>query len=372
MRFYKMGREKSDKFFLGIFIALLSLGVLAFFSASMGIYSSDPTKFARIAFSHISFGLISGTIACFIVSKINYKYWTRYALPTFILSVIFACLVFVPEVGQTINGARRWIDIFGFSIQPIEFFKIGILIFWATWLSFVKDRISSILYGLVPFTILATIVGIISLLQPDTDGFVLIIGTVFTMYVIAGIKIKDFLILFVLGVIFISGFIYTKPYLMNRVTTFLNPKENSLTTGYQVQQSLTAIGSGRITGRGFGQSVQKFRYLPESISDSIFAVYAEEFGFIGTFILLLLFILFAFRGLKISLNSKDYFGGLLSFGIVILVVSQSFVNIGSMTGIVPLSGLPLPFFSHGSSAMLSSMIMVGIVLNISKYKKRIN
>jgi len=175
-----------------------------------------------------------------------------------------------------------------------------------------------------------------------------------------------------LGTIFICGFIYTKPYLRDRVTTFLNPKENSLTTGYQVQQSLTAIGSGRITGRGFGQSVQKFKYLPESISDSIFAVYAEEFGFIGTFILLLLFILFAFRGLKISLNSKDYFGGLLSFGIVILIVSQSFVNIGSMTGIIPLSGLPLTFFSHGSSAMLSSMIMVGIVLNISKYKKRIN
>ena len=367
-----MGREKSDKFFLAIFIALLALGVLAFFSASMGIYSSDPSKFARMAFSQIFFGLISGIIACFIASKINYKYWRRYALPIFILSIIFACLVFVPGVGQTINGAKRWIDIFGFSIQPIEFFKIGILIFWAAWLSLVKDKISNLLYGLIPFVILTAIVGTISLLQPDTDGFVLIIGTAFMMYVIAGIKLKDFLILLFLGIIFIGSFIYTKPYLRDRVTSFINPQENSLTTGYQVQQSLTAIGSGRITGRGFGQSVQKFKYLPESISDSIFAVYAEEFGFIGTVILILLFILFAFRGLKISLYSKDYFGGLLSFGIVILIVSQSFVNIGSMTGIIPLSGLPLTFFSHGSSAMLSSMIMVGIVLNISKFRKKIN
>jgi len=367
-----MEKGKIDKLFLAIFIAILALGVLAFFSASMGIYSSNSAKFARMAFTHVSVGLIAGTIACFIVSKINYKYWKRYALPIFILSLIFACLVFVPDVGQTINGARRWIDIFGFSIQPIEFFKIGILIFWAAWLSFVKDKISNSLYGLIPFVVLTIIVGTISLLQPDTDGFILIIGTAFAMYLIAGIKIKDFIILCFLGTVFICSFIYTKPYLRDRVTTFLNPKENSLTTGYQVQQSLTAIGSGRITGRGFGQSVQKFKYLPESISDSIFAVYAEEFGFIGTFILLLLFILFAFRGLKISLNSKDYFSGLLSFGIVILIVSQSFVNIGSMTGIIPLSGLPLTFFSHGSSAMLSSMIMVGIVLNISKYKKRIN
>ncbi|MGB8816211.1 MAG: putative peptidoglycan glycosyltransferase FtsW [Minisyncoccia bacterium] len=367
-----MEREKVDKFFLGIFVALLALGVLAFFSASMGIYSSDPNKFTRLAFSQIFFGLISGTIACFITSKINYKYWRKYALPIFILSVIFACLVFIPGIGQSINGARRWIDIFGFSIQPIEFFKIGILIFWATWLSFVKDKISSIKYGLLPFVVLTAIVGTIALLQPDTDGFILIIGTAFLMYVIAGIKIKDFIILLFLGMIFIAGFIYTKPYLRDRISTFLHPKENSQTTGYQVQQSLIAIGSGQITGRGFGQSIQKFKYLPESISDSIFAVYAEEFGFIGTFILILLFILFAFRGLKISLNSKDYFSGLLSFGIVILIISQSFVNIGSMTGIIPLSGLPLTFFSHGSSAMIASMIMVGIVLNISKFKKRIN
>ena len=139
-----------------------------------------------------------------------------------------------------------------------------------------------------------------------------------------------------------------------------------------MQQSLIAIGSGQITGRGFGQSIQKYKYLPESVSDSIFAVYGEEFGFVGTTFLVLLLSLFAFLGLKIAINSKDNFGGLLAFGIVILIVSQSFVNIASMVGVIPLSGLPLVFFSHGSSAMLSAMIMVGIVLNISKFKKPLN
>ena len=156
---------------------------------------------------------------------------------------------------------------------------------------------------------------------------------------------------------------------MDRILTFLNPSSDPLGNGYQIQQSLIAIGSGHIFGRGFGQSVQKFDYLPEPMGDSIFAVFAEEFGFMGALLLLSLFIFFAFRGLKIATHSPDQFGGLLVVGIVILIVSQSFINIGSLIGIFPLTGLPLLFISHGGTALFFALVGVGIVLNVSRYAK---
>jgi cell division protein FtsW len=178
------------------------------------------------------------------------------------------------------------------------------------------------------------------------------------------------MILAMIGAMGIGVLAIERPYLMSRFTTFLNPGQNSLTSGYQIEQSLIAVGSGGLTGRGFGQSIQKFNFLPEPIGDSIFAVASEEFGFIGAVGIVLLFVFFAFRGLKIAGRVPDNYGRLITVGIVIMIVSQAFVNIGAMVGILPLSGIPLPFISHGGTALFMTLAEIGIVLNVSKSMRK--
>ena len=189
------------------------------------------------------------------------------------------------------------------------------------------------------------------------------------MFVTAGGRWRDVGLMFLSAVVLLTIVAFMRPYVMDRFTVFLHPDSDKQGSGYQITQSLIAVGSGGFSGRGFGQSIQKFEYLPEPIGDSIFAVYAEEFGFIGTSFLILLFISFTFRGYKIAAESPDMFGMLIVVGFMTLIACQSFLNIGAMIGVAPLSGLPLPFISHGGTALLSTLIMVGIMLNVSKYRK---
>ncbi len=190
------------------------------------------------------------------------------------------------------------------------------------------------------------------------------------MYLIAGGRWKHLLIFLLIGVIGLGALVASRPYLLSRFKTFTNPSENSLTTSYQLQQSLIAVGSGGIAGRGLGQSIQKYNFLPESISDSIFAVLAEELGFIGSIIILIVFLFFVHRGFRIATHAPDNFSGLLVVGIVILITIQSFVNIASTLGIIPFSGIPLAFFSQGGTSMLSVLAQMGVVMNISKFKNK--
>jgi cell division protein FtsW len=205
--------------------------------------------------------------------------------------------------------------------------------------------------------------------QSDTDTFIVIAGTGMIMLFVAGGKIKDMIILGLILLAIVAGVAYARPYAKQRIITFFNSASDPRGAGYQIQQSLIAIGSGEITGRGFGQSIQKFNYLPEPIGDSIFAVVAEEFGFIGGIGLIILFMLFLFRSIKIASQAQDSFGGLVVIGIAILVIVESFMNISSMLGIIPLSGMPLLFVSHGGTALIITLGAVGIIANISKYKK---
>jgi cell division protein FtsW len=189
------------------------------------------------------------------------------------------------------------------------------------------------------------------------------------MFVTAGGRWRDVFIAGLIGIIFLAGLAYSRPYIFDRIETFIKPGEDLQGSSYQLNQSLIAIGSGQIFGRGFGQSVQKFNYLPEPIGDSIFAVAAEEWGFVGSTVLIFLFLAFAIRGLKIATWSSDIFGGLLATGIVILITVQSLVNIASMLGVFPLTGMPLLFVSHGGTALFFAMAEVGIILNISKQRQ---
>ena len=361
--------KKVDKIFLATVIFLTVFGFSVFASASLSLLARSGAKFSSIAFNQTFFGLFLGSLACFVLSKIHYRVWRKFALYIFLAGITLTLLVFAPGLGFEHSGAKRWLSIGGISFQPAEFLKIAFVIYFAAWLSGVKEKTATFRYGLLPFLALIGIVGAIMLKQPDTDGLVVIAMAGLGIFVAAGARWRDILVLILTMLMVITTTAYFRPYIMNRFLTFFNPAANSRDAGYQIQQSLIAIGSGEMFGRGFGQSIQKFKFLPESMGDSIFAVAAEEFGFVGSIFIISAFVFLVFRGFKIALKSPDMFGGLLVVGIVILVISQSFINIASMLGVIPLSGLPLTFFSQGGTAMFFTLAEMGIILNVSRYKK---
>lgn len=359
-----------DKIFLGTVIALLIIGFTIFISASMGILAKDSIQFASIALKQIFFGIIFGLIACYLFSKLDYKVYKKYALYILVGSILLTTLVFIPNIGTDLNTfATRWISIFGFTFQPVAVLNIGVLIYWAAWLASIKERVSTFKYGFMPMIAILSTIGLLLLSQPDTDSFLILAVACISMFVIAGGKIKYVGVLAIIGVVCLIILAFTRPYVMSRIETYIHPGENSQTSGYQIQQSLIAVGSGQVFGKGLGQSIQKYKFLPESISDTIFAVLAEEGGFVSCVIVIGLFLFFVFRGFRIAIRAPDSFGGLLVVGIVILTILQSFINIASVLGIIPFSGLPLAFFSQGGTAMLMVLIQIGIVLNISKFGK---
>ncbi len=361
--------KKVDKIFLISFFALLLCGLTVFVSASLGIYARDNAKFTSIIFSQLFFGLFLGGLACYITSKINFKYWQRFSFYIFILSILATLLVFVPGIGVSHGGASRWIYVFGVSFQPLEFLKIGFIIYFSAWLAEMKEKVSTIKYGLLPFMVMIGLIGAILLKQPDTDSFIIIFIVGLALYLIGGGKWRHIFLIIIICLIGVSALFFVRPYLLDRLMTYLNPAENSLTSGYQIQQSLIAVGSGQLFGRGLGQSIQKFKFLPESIGDAIFPIAAEEFGFVGGLVIILLFILFLLRGLKVGGLAPTAFSRLLVMGIVILITIQSFINIASMIGVIPLSGSPLIFFSQGGTALFFTLAEVGMIINVSKHKK---
>ena len=365
-----MKKTGIDKIFFGIVITLIVIGVIMFTSASLGILAKNEAKFYSVIFAQFAFGLGGGLIALYIGFKIPYKFWREYSLLIFIASIIVTALVFVPSLGSLHGGARRWINIFGVSFQPVEFLKIGFIMYFAAWLSWVKNRIGDLRFSVLPLLILVSIITVVLLKQPDTKSIILIILTALCMLFVSGVPWK-----YILGIIGVSLLgciilVALKPYLMERINTFVNPNQNSSGSSYQLQQSLIAIGSGGVFGRGLGQSIQKFNYLPEPQGDSIFAVLGEELGFMGTFILICLYVAFALRGYKIAYNAPDSFSKLLVIGIITMITAQSFMNIASIIGLFPLTGVPLVFISHGGTALLLSLGMIGIVLNISRAPKK--
>jgi len=366
-----MRKVKVDIPFLISVIVLVVFGYIIFTSASFGLLSKQPIKYADVALRQTIFGLILGLLACFVAYKIDYKIYRKYSLFIFFISIIVTLLVFAPIIGMEHGGAHRWINLGSFSFQPSELLKIGFIIFLSAWLARVKDKSQTFKYGFLPFFLMIILVGAILLKQPDTDTFVILTITGFSIFLVGGGKWKYIFIMTILGIMVLVSLAIMKPYIMSRISTFINPSANSLGSGYQIQQSLIAIGSGGAFGRGFGQSIQKFNVLPEPIGDSIFAVASEEFGFVGGVIIISIFVFFALRGFKIASRVPDVFGRLVVTGIVIMITSQAFVNIGAMAGILPLSGITLPFISHGGTALFMTLFEVGIVLNISKSMKRV-
>ncbi len=363
-------RRTSDRFFLVTTIILVVLGLAIFTSASLGLLAKNGASFGSVALKQFLVGILGGSIALITLSNIHYRQLKKYSFYIFFASLILSLFVFVPYFGMEHGGAKRWISLGFFSFQPAEFLKFGFVIYFAAILSSMRSKIKTFKYGVLPTLTLLGLVGAVLLSQPDTGTFLVILITAFAMFIAIGGRWKHIMGTGVFAIAGLVMLVVTRPYIKERILTFIDPARDALGAGYQIQQSLITIGSGELTGRGFGQSIQKFSYLPEPIGDSIFAVSAEEFGFIGGLFIIAVFLTFASRGLFIAQKAPDYFSGLLVLGIVILIISQSFINIASMLGLFPLTGMPLLFVSQGGTALFTTLAGVGIILNVSKYRKR--
>lgn len=357
-----------DRVFFLIVLILVVGGFAIFASASLGLLARIDSSPEKLILTQIVFGLIPGALAILALRITPLTSVQKVAPYIYGLTILGTLLVFSP-LGETLNGATRWIDIGITTIQPSEFLKIGVVLMLAWYFAKAKGELHSITKGLIPFVLILGVPAAILLAQPNTST-VLVLGlTGVAMYIAAGASWRDLLILFLGALILFGGLVAARPYLLDRVQTFINPARDAYGSGYQIQQSLIAIGSGGVAGRGFGQSVQKFNYLPEPVGDSVFAVYAEEFGFIGAIVLVLLFAAFAARGLSIAADASTLFGSLVAMGLTLVISISAFFNISAMLGLAPLTGLPLPFVSHGGTALFAALISVGIILKVASTRK---
>ena len=357
-----------DRPFLFATLLLVVMGFFIFSSASLGLLTRSGADFFDVTKTQFLFGVCGGLISMFVFANIPYRKYRRFAPYIFGFSLFLTLLVFVPGIGYEANGARRWLLIFGLSFQPAEVLKIAFVLCLAWFYSVFHRKLGDVRYSLGGLICMVALCFAVLFKQPDTKTLIIISVTGIAMTFSAGISKKHIAGIVAIMVVAFALLAFSRPYLLDRVMTFVDPARDERGSGYQLKQSLIAIGSGGVMGRGYGQSVQKFHYLPEPIGDSIFSVAGEEFGFLGTVTIVALFIFFVLRGLVIASLAPDRFGGLLVVGIVILIFTQSFMNIGSMVGLIPLTGVPLVFISHGGTALLLALTGVGMVLNVSRYR----
>lgn len=372
------GNEKKIDFGMLItIIILLCAGIVMVASASSYYSLSNYENSNYFLVRQLVFGIV-GFIVMLIISKIDYKNYKRWGYIFYILCLVLLILVLTP-LGQTRNGAKRWLGFGALVFQPSEIMKIGLVIGMSTYLSLNYKKLNSLKGYLVPILMLVLVV-IVMFLQKHLSGTIVMVIAAISIIFASGIKIKLRYIL--LGGILVVGMLAvfilmpsgdtesSGSFRMDRIVSFLNPEEDIRGGNWQAAQSLYAIGSGGIFGRGLGQSRQKYLWLPEAQNDFIFSVLGEELGLVGTLTILALFSFFIYRGYKIAINSRDMYGSLLATGITSAFALQILVNIAVVTCTVPVTGMPLPFFSYGGTALFINLCAMGIVLNISRYSKK--
>lgn len=369
--FYKVAlKQKPDYVFLVVTLILIVFGLIMLSSASVVLsYQNFGNNYYY--FTHqLLFGVLIGLVAMFVAYKIDYHKWKKFAALMLILTLVLLILVFIPGLGFEYGGARRWVNLGPLgTIQPTEIAKLTFLLYLATWLDKRSQGIKDWKYSFAPFLFMLAVVGTLTVLQPDVGTMSVIMLMSIVVYFVAGGKLTHLGILGVGAVLIMMLLIKIAPYRMSRFTVFLNPELDPQGIGYQINQSLLAVGSGGILGRGLGKSIQKHNYLPEASGDSIFAVIAEEMGFVRIIFLLLLFLFFAYLGFRIAKRAPDMYGKLIATGITAWVILQALINISAMISLIPLTGIPLPFISYGGSAIISLLAACGIMLNISKQSK---
>ncbi|WP_456275583.1 stage V sporulation protein E [Bacillus sp. AK128] len=366
-----MPTKKSTPDFLLVVLTLLllSIGMIMVYSASAAwaTYKFDGDSFFFAKRQLLFAGL--GVIAMFFIMNIDYWTWRTWSKVVLIICFILLVLVLIPGVGLVRGGARSWIGVGAFSIQPSEFMKLAMIAFLAKYLSENQKKITSLRKGLIPSLGLVFFAFGMIMLQPDLGTGTVMVGTCMVMIFVAGGRISHFIGLGLIGVVGFVALILSAPYRIKRITSFLDPWEDPLGSGFQIIQSLYAIGPGGLLGLGLGKSRQKFFYLPEPQTDFIFAILAEELGFIGGSLVILLFALLLWRGVRIALGAPDLFGSFLAIGIISMIAIQVIINIGVVIGLMPVTGITLPFLSYGGSSLTLMLMAVGVLLNISRYAR---
>ncbi len=313
------------------------------------------------------FGVLPGVGLMLLLARIKYTRWRILALPILFAAFALTIFVFVPGIGITLNGARSWLRVLGYTFQPAEFLKIALIIYFAAWFSGRADRVRNWTYGIVPFFAVLGFAGFLLALQPDVGTLGVIVAIALGVYFVAGIDWKRFLVVLTIFIIAGAGMVVVAPYRLNRIKALINPAIDPGGISYQVNQSLIAIGSGGLFGRGFGHSTQKLgSFLPEPVGDSIFAIIGEELGLAGAVFTLALFGTLCFFLTAIARHAPDAFARLYTMGVTTWIMVQAIVNIAATSGVGPLTGLPLPFISFGGTALVALLASLGIVLNIAK------
>ncbi|MBT2678478.1 stage V sporulation protein E [Bacillus sp. ISL-35] len=361
-------KSTPDIFLMIVTFALLTVGLIMVYSSS-AVWAdykfNDSFFFAKRQMLFAGVGII----AMFFIMNIDYWTWRTWSKVILIVCFVLLVLVLIPGIGNVRNGSRSWIGVGAFSVQPSEFMKIAMIAFLAKFLSENQKAITSFKRGLVPSLGLVFLAFGLIMLQPDLGTGTVMVGTSVVIIFIAGARISHFVGLGLLGVAGFVGLIASAPYRIKRITSFLDPWQDPLGSGFQMIQSLYAIGPGGLFGLGLGQSRQKFFYLPEPQTDFIFAILAEELGFIGGSLILLLFSLLLWRGIRIALGAPDLFGTFLATGIIAMIAIQVMINIGVVTGLMPVTGITLPFLSYGGSSLTLMLMAVGVLLNISRHSR---
>ena len=362
-------KKRSVEILLVVSVILISIfGIIMIYSAS-SIWAeynyNDPLKYVK----NQALFFIIGLILMFLVSKINYKFYLKKSNILLIGCIILLILVLIPGVGMVRNGSRSWFGIGSFGIQPSEFTKLALIIFTSKYLMNNEKNMKNIKKGVLPILCVLIFVFGLIMLQPDFGTGMIIVISIIGLLFVGGVSMKFFIGLGIIGVLGITGLIIIAPYRLARILSFLNPWSDPLGSGFQIIQSLYAIGPGGLFGFGFLNSRQKHFYLPEPQTDFIFSIISEEFGFLGIVIVVTLFLTIIITGFKISKNCKDLFGKYLSFGIMFQLSFQALLNLMVVVGLIPVTGVTLPFLSYGGSSLLITLCSIGVILNISRYER---
>ncbi|HXV27075.1 MAG TPA: putative lipid II flippase FtsW [Candidatus Paceibacterota bacterium] len=352
-----------------IIVVLLVFGLVMLYSASS---VQGQQKFGSPSYfvvHQLLYGVLPGVAAMLLASRVDYRHLRPFALPILAGAFVLMVLLFVPDFGIRLKGATSWLSVMGIAFQPSEFLKLALVIYLSAWFGAGTDRVKNWQFGLLPFGLIVGFSAMLLIRQPDFGTLGIVLAIALGMFFLAGSSIKQTAVLGLVGVVALGAFVATSPERLERVRTLVDPEYNPRGASWQLNQALIAIGAGGLWGVGYGQSTQKLGFLPETIADSIYAVIAEELGFAGAVFTLLLFAALGYQLVRISMRAPDAFGQLLAGGMAIWILTQAAVNMAAITGLMPLTGLPLPFISYGGTSMVSVLAGLGIVLNVAKRAK---
>jgi len=357
---------RPDTWLFGVAVVLLSVGVVMVYSASAIVAAErfhDPYFFLK---KQVFWALL-GALALWLALRLDYRRLEGLVVPLLLVAGVLLVLVLVPPLGQAINGTRRWIRLGPVSFQPAELAKLALVVYLAAFLARRRDALGDFRRGLLPPLAVAGVLAALVLAQPDLGSCLTLVALTFALLFLAGGRVRHLALVLAPALPLLAVAVWVAPYRVRRITTFLDPWSDPRGSGFQIIQSWLAFGNGGLLGQGIGGSQQKLFYLPEAHTDFIFAIVGEELGLVGALAIVGLFVVLAWRGLRIGLRAPDPFGAYLALGITVLIATQAVVNLGVVTGLLPTKGLPLPFISFGGSALLVTMLATGVLLNISQH-----